>query len=518
MYIEPNTNIRILKDCPLDPTYDHTLYWKTVKEQTDYFTSIAKFKLTKQTYQRVQRGTMRVGIIAEQLYDCNYIMFQNEAFGNKWFYAFIKGVEYFNNATSEITFEIDVLQTWFFDYNLGMCFVEREHSVNDNVGENTVPEDLEQGPYVMVGGGQFVPKNWNPRRILMLSTFNPSLSDMTDFDGEMQDGVFTGLCPSWYETPQELELKINEIITKNKIDGVVGLYMCPIYINSSGESTISKNYSLNGYTPKNAKLFTSPYNVLHIYNGQQNMDLSYELFSTSVCNFQIDCTTIPEPIIQLMPISYAGGGANPTAEGFDTERRLAVTHFPQCTFNSSVYRAYLAEYAARIPIENYQAQLGVATSAASIVPSLLSLNAGTIIGGVGGVASSALQVMGINARRQDIRTKPAEVRGTANPNADWVEEKFLFKYKKLTIRAEYAKIIDDYFTMFGYATHRVKVPNRNSRPHWNYVKTVGCVLEGSIPADDVSKICEIYNNGITFWHNAEEIGDYSLDNRPAGVG
>lgn len=73
-------------------------------------------------------------------------------------------------------------------------------------------------------------------------------------------------------------------------------------------------------------------------------------------------------------------------------------------------------------------------------------------------------------------------------------------------------MIDDYFTMFGYAIKRVKVPNRNSRPHWNYVKTIGCTLTGSIPSDDMKKICNIYNNGITFWKNGSEIGHYELDN------
>ena len=68
--------------------------------------------------------------------------------------------------------------------------------------------------------------------------------------------------------------------------------------------------------------------------------------------------------------------------------------------------------------------------------------------------------------------------------------------------------------MFGYATNRVKVPNRNSRPHWNYVKTIGCVVVGSVPADDMNSICSIYNNGITFWKKGTEVGNYSLDNRP----
>ena len=145
MYIEPNTIIKILKNCPLDTTYDHTIFFDTQENQTAYFNGLVKYTLNNQTYQRVNKNRMRVQYKADDLYDCNYIMFQNTSYGNKWFYAFIKSVEYINNITSEIEYEIDVMQTWFFDYTLGQCFVEREHSATDNIGDNLVPENLEQG-------------------------------------------------------------------------------------------------------------------------------------------------------------------------------------------------------------------------------------------------------------------------------------------------------------------------------------------------------------------------------------
>ena len=87
-----------------------------------------------------------------------------------------------------------------------------------------------------------------------------------------------------------------------------------------------------------------------------------------------------------------------------------------------------------------------------------------------------------------------------------------FGFYNRYIRPEYVTIIDDFFSMFGYATKRVKVPNRNVRPHWCYTKTIGCHINGSIPQDDVKRICAIYDNGITFWKNGEEVGNYNLDN------
>ena len=84
--------------------------------------------------------------------------------------------------------------------------------------------------------------------------------------------------------------------------------------------------------------------------------------------------------------------------------------------------------------------------------------------------------------------------------------------EKAKVQPEIAKTIDDFFTEYGYATKRVKKPNINVRPHWTYTKTIGCNLKGNAPADDLKAIKDIFDNGITFWKNGDEIGNYSLDN------
>ena len=88
------------------------------------------------------------------------------------------------------------------------------------------------------------------------------------------------------------------------------------------------------------------------------------------------------------------------------------------------------------------------------------------------------------------------------------------------IQGQFAKIIDDFFSMYGYKTNRLKVPNRNGRKAWNYVKTCGCNLTGSAPADVTASLVNIYDKGITFWRCIDlstgnpfnRVGDYSLDN------
>lgn len=148
MYIVPNTIARVLKNVRLDNTYSDTIYFTSKESQASYFTSKTKYTFTNMTYQRKERRLV-VKQVADNMFDCNYLMFQNSAYGNKWFYAFITNVEWINNETAAIYFEIDDMQTWFFDFYLDSSFVEREHSATDAVGDNLIPDNLETGEFVV---------------------------------------------------------------------------------------------------------------------------------------------------------------------------------------------------------------------------------------------------------------------------------------------------------------------------------------------------------------------------------
>jgi hypothetical protein len=66
--------------------------------------------------------------------------------------------------------------------------------------------------------------------------------------------------------------------------------------------------------------------------------------------------------------------------------------------------------------------------------------------------------------------------------------------------------------MYGYKVNSVKIPNKAHRSRFWYTKTLDINIDGGIPAKDMEKIKACYNNGITFWRNANEINDYSLSN------
>lgn len=87
-----------------------------------------------------------------------------------------------------------------------------------------------------------------------------------------------------------------------------------------------------------------------------------------------------------------------------------------------------------------------------------------------------------------------------------------FSFYKMTIKQEYAKIIDDFFSMYGYKVNEVKIPNVTGRQNWNYVKTIDANILGDIPQEDMQKLKDIFNSGVTFWHNPNTFLDYSQSN------
>lgn len=504
MYIAPNTNIRVLHNCPLDPTYDHTLYFTSVSAQTSYFQSLTKYSFPEQTYQRVQRGRMRVERKAEDLYDCNYLMFQNTSFGSKWFYAFITGVEYINNITSEITFQIDVMQTWHFDYTLEQCFVEREHSVTDDVGDNLVPENLELGEYV-IGSNQrsgYFEQGWY---YLVAATVDPQMQDAV---GEVYGGLYSAVNLLCYTTTDGLNQFFQDVAESGKQDAILAVVPLPRYLAENGvwthnaiekQITISKSYSL-GYTPKNNKLYTYPYNFLYVSNLQGNSAVyPYEYFTTENCNFSFGGDVSCNPTFFIAPRSYKG-------VAYNYDEKLTLSGLPQIAYVTDSFKAWLAQNSSSLAVS------AISTIGQTTATGLaFGGGIGAAIGAVTGIATSVGNIL---SQVYQASIQPPQAGGGQGSSALCAFRQFDFWFANKHIRPEFAKIIDDYFTMYGYATHRVKVPNRTARPHWNYVKTIGCVITGSVPADDVKEICNIYNNGITFWKNGNNVGNYSLDNSP----
>lgn len=515
MYIEPNTTIMILKDVPLDNTYDHTIYFADATAQRDYLLRKTKYNLTQNTYQRVKRGVTRVSIKADNLYDCNYMMFQNINFGSKWFYAFITSVEYVNNECSEVTFELDVMQTWAFDYNPDYCFVEREHTLTDAIGEHIEPEPVEHGEYVF---NNYAAVTNMKDMVVAIAIVD---KDATA-GGTLYDGIYGGAQIWVYNSTDTTGIngKVNEYIQKP--DAIISMYMFPsLFIGGSipenhrlsygqGASkkivmadAITVNDTLDGYKPVNNKMYTYPYSFWHVDNAcGGELTLRYEFFSGRNPVMEISGTVTQPVVAVLRPCSYKGVPPYSELGGYTTlnTESLELANYPMCSWSVDTYKSWLAQNSVPLAVNT------LATLSSMVSPAGM----GIADGGAIGLISNTL-TQGYKASIAADMCKGSQNNGGANVS-NGVQQ---FYGGRCSVTKEYARMIDDFFTRYGYAVKRNKAPNRNGRPHWNYVKTIGCTITGSIPADDARKICRIYDSGITFWNNGDEIGNYSLDNSPS---
>lgn len=505
MYIAPNTTIRMLKDVPLDNTYRNTIYFTTAAKQTSYFVGKSKYTFADQSYQRVNKGVIRLARKADDLYDCNYLMFQNTSYGNKWFYAFVTAVEYVNNETSEITFEIDVMQTWHFDYTVNMSFVEREMSVTDNPGDNLVPENLEIGDYVYKDLG--LTSLFDMYQVVIAATFD---KNMNDASGGIYGGVYSGLEYNVFTTWQSASQFIADATEQNKVDGIVSIFMLPIAFCYDHQTTIPEAYNIerdkhlsdiDGYIPKNNKLFTYPYNLLYVTNNEGGAaNYAFEYFNSEKCNFNVSGAMCCTPECMCTPLNYKGVEKN-------YNEKLVIGNFPQCAFTVDTFKAWVAQNQNQLALSAINAIGTTVAGGAAMYASGGMVGAGTALSGI-------QQIGNLVATVGDKSTLPPHARGGGGSIINMANQIKGFQFYYAYIRAEFARIIDNYFNTYGYATHRVKVPNRVIRPHWNYVKTVNVSLTGSVPADDMAKLRNIYDSGVTFWRNGDEVGNYALDNRP----
>lgn len=528
-YIQPNSTIRLLQNCPLDKTYDHTIYFASASAQATYFSSLASFTYSNASYVRKNRAIKVQATVGQNLYTCNYLMFKNTSFENKWFYAFITHVEYDNNLTWIIEFELDVMQTWFFDYELERCFVEREHSATDNIGDNLVPEKLELGDYISDGisrsydgDSSMTDSHLADLSLVFGCTFDRQYND---FKGGYYAGMYSGLCYIDFPfpkppTPANIQSFVNNIQTwitgaSAKINGIITCFVMPtefIHSDTSSPSAVGfnkpKHYENNGenglygFTVQNNKLFTFPYNFLYVTNmSGSSCAYHYEYFrDTNNCGFALQGNYASNPEFVLTPLNYKGVGL----ENYD--ERIALSGFPIMPFTNDVYMAWCA-LDASAQVATMLGTVGAGAAIGSVVPGI-----GTAVGAGVGLAHSIGSMIG-QAWEADI-APPQNHGSTSGAHALTSLRLLDFMFMNKHIRPEFAHIIDNYFSMFGYATHRCKVPNRNVRPHWTYTKTVGCCITGSVPADDMAKICSIYDRGITFWRNGSEVGHYNLNNRP----
>ena len=345
-----------------------------------------------------------------------------------------------------------------------------------------------------------------------------------------------------------------------------GLYVVTPLFGDSGEHFTTKRISfhvhdipttVDGYTPRNNKLLTYPYCFMRAtnYKGQYR-DYRYEFFGPaaeySAPAFQIKGSPDPAGDIWAIPINYNGAAAE------NPEFAITMGGIPQVSWPFNSYENWLAGNAGSLAMNLLSAATmfipgigairtaGVASklagavssatrsavtragsrslfdpavkaAGASVASDLTGYAGMTRLAGQAMLGSGAAQLANTAATLYDQSNVPDAVRGQATSAATAGVGAYGFSFLGMCVREDFAKSIDDFFQVYGYACNENKVPNETGRKNYNYVQTQGASFHsqaypGGVPATAMAAINAMYDEGIWFWHDPATAGDFTDDN------
>ena len=556
--IYPSGKLQLYSGIKLDNTYQHALSFANASAREAFFGntgtgSLMKHNLSARQYQRVTSGVCEVALSIDKVYDVNYMRFQNADFSNDWFYAFVKNAEYINDNNSRIYYEIDVLTTFYFDWDYLPCFVEREHAASDNPGDNIVDEPIKYNePQAFSRTATF----FNQFKVCIAAADYATIDGVrqayiTKY-GNVENNVFTGVTVNGcylntFDLTNDTDVtnfqKALSSMSEDEL-AMINIFIFPKAlfndgdIDSKGRQEISfipynvyatKPTTLNGYTPRNNKLFTYPYCYLCVDNGTVTNNYRWEFFQHvtgySDYMFVIKGVPLPTPNVYIAPVNYKGVKITEAGEKYVYEERLDLPKLPQVAYPIDSYAAWLAQTESSRQnkvITGAAAGVGTGLAAGAKLGGAIGTAGGPIGTGVGAaigaVLGGVLGAVGAKFANDMAMTEAADMKnkatGAASEAAGLADSHWGVIFKKMTLTYDDARTIDSFFDMFGYAQNRIKTPAIRSRNHWNYIKTNGLNMQfiKGIPADYVVKIKQIHDNGVTYWKSHSEIGNYALVN------
>lgn len=482
---------------------------------------------------------IRVNFSYNDCLSANYIAFQNPNYSNKWFFGWIESVEFKSNNCSEITYTIDAWSTWFSYWQQKPCYVIREHVSDDTIGKHTIPENLELGDYVLNARKENFLAEVSNYAICMAVTELPDESVPPYTNNRVYNGIFGGLYYLAFDSANDCQNAIKIYDKLDKADAINSLFMIPKAMTSyqgatstqwsisqAGSTVVTANLKyLSGsntsdtigiintdfpsklgenYIPKNKKLFTYPYCYFNLTNNSGITEsFRYEDFTkengTPNIGFWVDATITPGMSIKALPLFYKN-------ENINYNYGVMGGKLPICSYNSDVYL-------------NWLRQNGL-NSVFNVIGGVISTAGGLGSGSIGGTVGGLSSVYNALHQHTIADMTPNQAKGNTNGgDVNFSDEDCgLFSIYKMSIKDEYAKIIDDYFSRYGYRINEVKLANITGRNIFNYIEIGNGESIGyssgsiSVPSEHMEIINGACQNGVTIWHNHENIGNYLLDN------
>lgn len=525
-----SSKIIIAKNIKLDKEYKEVLNYS----EQDMLTLVNSNKVAESnTYSFIRdKGTIMVNFSYSDCLKCNYMAFQNTDYESKWFFAFINDVKYINNSTTEIEYTIDSWSTWYSKLTVTSSFVIREHVSDDTVGLHTLPENVETGEYIINNFGNIDTETDGLTSTYICMGVSWSPDNIPNYSGNRYyGGVYSGLFYYVFSDAESCSKMCKAYDDLGKADGIFTIFLVPRALvdvtqwytfnlgnqssivagfpnSSTFSTTVVSNFeitsptTLNGYTPKNNKLKCYPFNYLYVTNNAgADVTYNYEDFINNTAVFNVDGVLTTGCSIKLHPANYKKISTQQNYPKMLQSYGIPAGKYPTCSWNSDPYTNWLTQNAVNVG-------LGVESGIVNSVGSIASGNPLGLASSVIGIAQSVNEVF----KHQLI---PTQAKGNINSgDVIYGMRMNVFSYYKMSVKQEYARVIDEYFTRYGYKINQNKIPNITGRRYFNYIQIASSdtLGYGEIPQRFMDEINRIAREGVTIWHDHEYLGDYTLNN------
>lgn len=523
----PTTNLRLLST-PLESDYGNTLWFPDIATQTAYFTS--KTVKTYANFNYIKKdNTIVVPDEIDNLYNCNYIMYQNSNFGTRWFYAFINRMEWASNGSTRLYVSTDVIQTWFFDIKYYQSYVDRCHSDTDVVGDNIVPESFttgDAGGYQQAGSQDLSP-NW----VLVYAT--------AQYDGSPAPAVTgskiasgSGLVYNKAFNQSDLTAVLNQYVKNGTATAISRIQQVPVGNHSPAIAFPKYPSAINGYVPTNKKLLSGAFITNYATMYGQEINFNPAFINGDSVTMQIDVEGTGGVVSCIVTNYGSSNVANISMNAAIPEATWAYNQYKNDynlhSGSNSIYRKRSVENRNfnmyRGILQGVGGAMQVAGAAIDIVnPMTHVMGSGVsnaVQGGLSGVSSilNAAQALGqISGGYDEISQDLMAINESYNaPATGGVPASNMFIQSGKTALSygykvpplELVKRCDKYLSVYGYKQSEYRTINLHARLNWTFIKTVGLNASGNFPDEDMKIIKNAFNNGIFFWSYTAAFGNF----------
>lgn len=486
--------------------------------------------------------------VNEDLTQCNYLMYQNADISNKWYFAFIDNVQYNSLNSVIISHTIDVWQTYQFDITYYKNLILRSHVAKsaDTVGRWLAPEPISVAPEFERKHNVFNALSWTPQYVLHSTSVFNNTTKKYEYKGNGTGATLSAEYGIFVDNADDVQtvvknygklsaaeaLKsndddkysnwISDLLTGQTIDKAVklisttsisqlqdhrneliGLYAIPGWVHDGTNkyatnnikkkevtTTLPKETLACGYAPRNKKMLSSLCKAYLFYNENGfKLPLKPELFTSDTPVFTVKATELSTNGFLLQIGSYADYTAKTNKISYNCENRLG--------------------YDANTGLDKV---LNTLTSAVGVVNAVGSVASQAFAGNVGGAVQGAVGAVQQSINMIDALGQRGVNTGASGDIMSITEKRAMPVFADVSPTEAQCRYIDDYLDVYGYAINEIgKISTyMKNRSNWNYIQVANCNIKVSAPNDDVNKLKQMFENGVTIWHNS--FGDYDQNN------